>query len=351
MLETKRLIIRKIILSDVEQLHKLLSNSEVMRFSVSGPMSFERTEQFVQDTIKSYDKYQLAMWAVELKENATFIGISGFFSLNTQNEHELEYEIGFRFLPEYQGQGLATEATEAIKQYAFNNIKVKRFVAFIAPENVASIRVAEKIGMYYVRDELYKGIPARVYEIKQELISTERLILRAWQDTDIAIFTEINQDPKVIEFLAGPLYTKQAAEFINKANLHLREHGFGLWAVALKDTGELIGFVGLRKIDFDLPFCPTVEIGWRIGSQYWKHGYATEAAKKTLEIGFMNFNLPEIVSFTVPDNIKSIRVMERLGMRRDMQGDFYHTALPKNHPLAFHVLYRLSREDYLNAQS
>lgn len=171
MLETKRLIIRKIILSDVEQLYELLSNSEVMRFSVSGPMSFERTEQFVQDTIKSYNKYQLAMWVVELKENAAVIGISGFFVLNAQSEDELEYEIGFRFLPKYQGRGFATESAEAIKQYAFDNIKVKRFVAFIVPENLASIRVAEKIGMHYVRDELYKGIPARVYEMKQEYLN------------------------------------------------------------------------------------------------------------------------------------------------------------------------------------
>lgn len=351
MIETKRLIIRKIILSDVEQLHKLLSNSEVMRFSVSGPMSFKRTEQFVQDTIKSYDKYQLAMWAVELKDNGAVIGISGFFVLNAQSEHELEYEIGFRLLPEHQGHGLATEAAEGITQYAFDKIKIKKFVAFIVPENLASIRVAEKIGMHYVCDELYKGIPARVYEIKQEFISTERLILRAWQDADIVVFTEINQDPEVIQFLAGPLMTAQAKEFINKANKHLEEHGFGLWAVELKGTQELIGFVGLRKIDFDLPFCPAVEIGWRIGSQYWQHGYATEAARKALEIGFMDFNLPEIVSFTVPANIKSIRVMGRLGMKRDMQGDFYHTALPKNHPLALHVLYRLSKQEYLNAQS
>jgi RimJ/RimL family protein N-acetyltransferase len=180
-------------------------------------------------------------------------------------------------------------------------------------------------------------------------IYTERLILRAWQDTDVATFTAINQDPQVTQFLGGPLITAQAQEFIDKANKHLEEYGFGLWAVELKETQQLIGFVGLRKINFDLPFCPAVEIGWRIGSQYWSHGYATEAAQKALEIGFINFSLSEIVSFTVPANIKSIAVMEKLGMHRDLDGDLYHTALPKEHPLALHILYRLSKEEYLNA--
>jgi RimJ/RimL family protein N-acetyltransferase len=92
------------------------------------------------------------------------------------------------------------------------------------------------------------------------------------------------------------------------------------------------------------------EIGWRIGSRYWGCGYVTEAAQKALAIGFINFNLSEIVSFTVPDNRKSINVMERLGMHRDLKGDFYHTAFPKEHPLALHMLYRLTREEYLDTR-
>lgn len=99
--ETERLRIRKIIPTDTQQLYKLLSNSDVMRFSVAGPMTLEQTKKFVEDTIKSYDKSQLAIWAVELKENPILVGISGFFAVNT--EQGQEYEIGYRFLPEYQG--------------------------------------------------------------------------------------------------------------------------------------------------------------------------------------------------------------------------------------------------------
>lgn len=182
-------------------------------------------------------------------------------------------------------------------------------------------------------------------------INTARLILRQWQDKDIAPLTAINQDPKFFEFIASPLKnSEEAKDFINRANIYFKEHGFGWWAVEIKKSQELVGFVGLRKIDYDLSFCPTIEIGWRLGSKYWGYGYATEAAKKVLEIGYTNFNLPEIVSFTIPYNIKSIKVMERLGMHRDLHGDFYHTALPKDHPMALHILYRLSRQEYLALQ-
>lgn len=168
MIETERLRIRKFIPTDITQLYKLLSNSDVMRFSVAGPMTLEQTKKFVEDTIKSYDKSQLAMWAVELKENSILIGITGFFTVNTQQG--LEHEIGYRFLPEYQGQGFATEAANAVKQFAFDKIKIRKFLAFIVPENVVSIKVAEKIGMRYVRDETYKGIPAQVYEVESSTL-------------------------------------------------------------------------------------------------------------------------------------------------------------------------------------
>ncbi|MCD6045307.1 MAG: hypothetical protein K0R48_470 [Gammaproteobacteria bacterium] len=155
------------------------------------------------------------------------------------------------------------------------------------------------------------------------IITTERLILRTWQEEDEEAYFQINQDLKVIEFLAGPMTREQVHHFIQVANNANDQYGYALWATELKKTGELIGFIGLRYIDWELPCSPAVEIGWRLGSQYWGKGYATEGAKAALAYGFEQCNLLEIVSFTVPANLRSIRVMERIGLDRDVKKRFY----------------------------
>lgn len=174
---------------------------------------------------------------------------------------------------------------------------------------------------------------------------TERLILRTWNEKDIEPFCRMNQDPKVLEFLTGPPCTLETAKTaIEGIQKHIQAHGFGIWAVELKATGEFIGHVGLSTQTFAADFTPCVEIGWRLDSHFWGHGYATEAAKRVLEIGFQEFGLKEIVSFTVPANRRSIQVMENIGMRRDFNGDFYHPKVPEGHPLSLHILYRKSAD-------
>ena len=175
-------------------------------------------------------------------------------------------------------------------------------------------------------------------------IETERLLLRAWRAEDIEPYYQINQDAKVIEYLRGALSLNEAEQFINKTNGHLEQRGYTLWAVELKSTAELLGFIGLNYADWEAAFTPAVEIGWRLGSQYWGKGYATEGARACLDFAFNQVGLDEVVSFTVPMNKKSIAVMERIGMRRDMAGDFCHPKLALDHPLSKHILYRISRD-------
>src|SRR3990167_2232368 len=166
-----------------------------------------------------------------------------------------------------------------------------------------------------------------------KILETERLILRTWKKEDAEVYFQINQNPKVIEFLGGPLTREQIYDFIPAVNKHQEKQGYTLWAVELKETGELIGFIGLNYIDWEAHFTPAVEVGWRLGSQYWGNGYATEGAKAALDYGFKQCGLKEIVSFTVPANVRSIRVMEKIGLKRDMNGDFAHPKLSADHPL------------------
>ncbi|MDO8955063.1 MAG: GNAT family N-acetyltransferase [Gammaproteobacteria bacterium] len=170
---------------------------------------------------------------------------------------------------------------------------------------------------------------------------TERLILREWQESDIEPFIALNQDLSVMEFFPAVLSPDETRAFIERIRIHFQKHGFGLWALELKSTSEFIGFVGLNIPGFEAKFTPCVEIGWRLSSAHWGKGYALEAARKVLELGFATYNLKEIVSFTSIHNKRSIRVMEKLGMMHDSKDDFEHPKLPKEDYLAKHVLYRI----------
>lgn len=178
------------------------------------------------------------------------------------------------------------------------------------------------------------------------IIETERLILRTWEKEDAEAYFQINQDPKVIEFLLGPLTMEQVNDFILQMNSQSDKRGYAAWAVCLKETSELIGFIGLNYIEWESPFTPAVEVAWRLGSQFWGRGYATEGAKAALEYGFKNCGLKEIIAITVPANVRSIRVMEKIGLKRDFNNDFAHPKLSIDHPLSQHILYRLTVDGY-----
>lgn len=179
------------------------------------------------------------------------------------------------------------------------------------------------------------------------MISTERLLLRRWREADREPFAAMNADPAVVAHLQGPMSRERSDDFIDRIEAHWEEHGWGLWAVEVPEVAPFIGYVGLWPADYVQP--GMVEVGWRLAHEQWGHGYATEAARVALEYGFTDVGLAEIVSFTVPQNERSRRVMERIGLVRDPSGDFDH---PRVDPVAYphlvrHVFYRASREDWL----
>jgi RimJ/RimL family protein N-acetyltransferase len=180
------------------------------------------------------------------------------------------------------------------------------------------------------------------------ILETKRLILRTWHDDDIDPMTLINQDPKVCEFLLGVGDRKATIAGAERINKHFQDHGFSLYAVELKSTHEMIGWTGLMIPSFESHFTPAVEIGWRLASEHWNKGYATEAATAVLDYAFTTLNLNEVVSFTVVNNKASRRVMEKIGLQHNSHDDFDHPKISIEHPLSRHVLYRLSKSAYLN---
>ena len=173
-------------------------------------------------------------------------------------------------------------------------------------------------------------------------ISTERLVMRGWRESDLEPWAAMNADPEVRRYL-GPLLTfEQAEAWMLNFQDDLDRYGFGFWAVEVRASGQFIGFTGLGTVDEGMPFTG-VEVGWRLARPAWGHGYATEAALAALEYGFDDLGLPEIVAVTMAANLRSQAVMRRIGMTSDPAEDFDDPDVEES-PLRRHVLYRKRRD-------
>ncbi len=158
-----------------------------------------------------------------------------------------------------------------------------------------------------------------------DTIRTERLLLRRWTSDDLAAFAEINADPEVMRFFPKPLDAAETRAMVERMEQHFDDHGFGLWAVDV--DGRLAGFTGLNTTKFETPMGSHVEVGWRLATWTWGHGYASEAASAALRVGF-DHGLDVIFSFTTETNVRSEAVMKRIGMIRRPEFDFDHPLIP-----------------------
>jgi RimJ/RimL family protein N-acetyltransferase len=174
-------------------------------------------------------------------------------------------------------------------------------------------------------------------------LETARLLLRDWRDEDVEPYVQMNADSRVTEFFAQP-YSRERSEANAKTiRASLAADGYGWWAVEIRGGAPFAGLIALTAVPFRAPFTPAKEIGWRFASKYWGRGYATEAARAALDFAFRELDWREVVAFTAVPNVRSRRVMERLGMTHDSRDDFDHPRIEPDHPLLRHVLYRIKR--------
>ena len=149
--------------------------------------------------------------------------------------------------------------------------------------------------------------------------TTNRLLLRAWRPSDRAPFAALNADPEVVRYLTGgrPMTRAESDRLLDTIEAHWREHGFGLWCVASReDSDACLGFVGLAIPSFLPAVLPAVEVGWRLARAAWGRGLATEGARAAVRHAFGALELRTVISIIDPANARSIRVAEKLGMRR-----------------------------------
>ena len=172
-----------------------------------------------------------------------------------------------------------------------------------------------------------------------KLLQTKRLTMRQWRDADREPFAAMNADSAVMRYFPAALDRSQSDALVDRFASSIDRNGWGFWAVEISGTGKFIGFVGLNVPSVQFPFSPCTEVGWRLASSAWGHGYATEAAVAALSFGFKELQLEKIVSFTAVINAPSIAVMRRLKMRE--MGHFDHPSLNPESDLRRHALFEI----------
>ncbi len=169
-------------------------------------------------------------------------------------------------------------------------------------------------------------------------LMARQIVLRQWKESDLEPFAAMNADPEVMRFFPKPLALEESALSMARARARIEEHGWGWWAVEV--DGAFAGFTGLAEPRFAAHFTPCVEIGWRLRKEFWGQGIGFEAAKQAMAYAFGELKLRELVSFTAAVNLRSRRLMERLGFLHDSDDDFDHPEIAEGNWLRRHVLYR-----------
>jgi ribosomal-protein-alanine N-acetyltransferase len=174
------------------------------------------------------------------------------------------------------------------------------------------------------------------------VLETPRLLLREWRDSDVEEWVAMSADPRVMEHFPSTYERAQSEASAARVRAALARNGYGWWAIDVKGGAAFAGVIVLQDIPFEAHFTPAIEVGWWLPYEHWGHGYATEGARAALDFAFGVLRRPEVVAITTPVNVRSQRVMQRLGMTRDLNGDFEHPHIEAGHPLRTHVLYRIA---------
>jgi RimJ/RimL family protein N-acetyltransferase len=170
------------------------------------------------------------------------------------------------------------------------------------------------------------------------LFTSDRLGFRNWKSDDLAVMTQINTDPAVMEFLPFHQDKKKTLDFINRMQRQFEKSGFCYFAVERLDTNELIGFIGLMEQNYPADFTPCVDIGWRLAKAQWGNGFASEGAKACLDYAKKTLKIEEIYSIAPKINLRSEKVMQKIGMQKVKE--FKHPLLSDYPHLEDCVLYK-----------
>ncbi|MEN9221740.1 MAG: GNAT family N-acetyltransferase [Thermostichus sp. BF3_bins_97] len=339
LLETERLLLRPLNWEDLEDLACIYADPRVTRYiSTTGlPRSREETISFLQRITTAEKERGLSLWAFVLKATGHLIGRGGPSFQEVEGQEELE--IGWALAYNYWGKGLASEAARAARDYLLWDLGWERLISIIDPPNIASQRVAERLGSVYERDAVAFGKTCRIYALHKqgripERVKTARLIGQSPRWSDFQELDQLHQDPRVMATLSvdgQPLGRGESLRRYWDVRDPWSRLGYGLWMFREQASGAWVGYAGLapRQVEG----VERVGLHYAVRAEFWGQGLATEMGSLALQVGFEHLRLPEIGCWTLPENRASQRVMEKLGFT--VQRPITYAGLP-------HLYYQLS---------
>ena len=148
-------------------------------------------------------------------------------------------------------------------------------------------------------------------------LETPRLLLSPWHLEDLPSFHALASDPEVVRYISDgvPWPLDRCREFVERQMRHFSNLQFCLWKLNLKETGEFAGFCGIQPLHDS----QEIEIGWWLARKFWRKGLAIEAAREALHDAFERVGLRRVVSIALRENLRSTRIMEKLGMTFDRE--------------------------------
>ena len=165
-IETERLILRPFNLHDLDDFALICADPEVMRYIGNGKaLEKETTKDLLVWIISQYEELGFGLLAVTLKKNNRLLGFCGFIKQVIDNETHIE--LGYRLDSAFWGQGIATEAAQAMKNYAFNQLNIAHLISIIHVDNMASKQVAQKVGLSHIKQTHFKGNLVDVFCMRQ----------------------------------------------------------------------------------------------------------------------------------------------------------------------------------------
>lgn len=324
-LESSRLVLRDLRQDDLDDFARMQADLEVTRF-LGGPLDRCRAWRRMAAYRGHWELRGLGLFAVIEKESGRFVGRVGLL----EPEGYPGLELAWTLAREHWGRGLAAEAAQTVRDWAWNELGVPRLISLIHPDNLASQRVARSVGEHLEAVIPFEGTPHELWSVPRPaglaaveparcrptlevpVIETERLRLRGFREDDLDAMAAIWADPEVLRFIGGATLDRDATWFKLAESIgHWLLRGYGPWAVADRRTDVLLGRIGHLHPEG----WPGVEIGWTMAPATWGRGLASEAARAVRDWTWREMDLPCLISLIAPENEPSKHVARAIGER------------------------------------
>lgn len=339
--ESKRTFVRELQQNDYQECCAILKELQANQ-AHQWVANIHKLQEWLDEQFNAYVKLGFGLWAVVDKKNHQFIGIAGFKNEGYQEilGFEKPLELQYFIKPKYWQQNYGKEVAQACMEYAFSCLQSKCVYAIIADDNAASKALAMRLDMQEVKldsaqnlknfaksleleiiDNPTKDFPILYVKQQITIFQTARCIVRPYMQADFDTLHSILSDKKTMHAWGHGFTKQESQEWLDKQIANYEKYGFGIWAIVEKQSGKIIGNMGLDYSTIYLDKSQQesqkiVEIGYILDHHFWGQGLASECAEACLNYAFETLELKEVYCLVKEDNFASQKVAQRINMQK-----------------------------------